>query len=85
MILNVGHSCCMSTPRSGTFTGFVIGATLAAIAYGALIAVVAAGMGHGPREVGDILITLFEGLFVCLVGGAIGAGVGALVSKGDHR
>jgi hypothetical protein len=81
---NVGHSSCMSTPRSGTFTGFVIGAVVAAIAFGALIAVMAAGMGHGPHEVGDVLFTLFQGLFVCLIGGAIGAGVGALVSKGNR-
>jgi hypothetical protein len=74
----------MNTPRSGTFTGFVIGATVAAIAFGVLIAMLIAGIGHGPPEVGDILFTLFEGLFVCLIGGAIGAGVGKLVSKGDR-
>ena len=63
----------MSTPRSRTFSGFVIGATLAAIAFGVLIAMLIAGIGHPPHDVGDILVTLFEGLFVCLLGGAIGA------------
>ena len=76
----------MSTPRSGTFTGFVIGAALAAIAYGAFIAALRSGMGLlSSFDAGDILDALPEGLFVCLLGGAIGAGVGALVSKADRR
>ena len=75
----------MSTPRNGTLTGFVAGATLAAIAFVVLIAILASGIGHLPHDAGDILFTLFEGLFVCLLGGAIGAGVGALVSRGDRQ
>ena len=75
----------MSTPRNSTFTGFVAGAALAAIAFVVLIGEVAAGIGHGPSDAGDILFTLFEGLLVCLIGGAIGAGVGALFGKGDRR
>jgi hypothetical protein len=75
----------MNKPLSGTFKGFVIGAGVALVAFGVLIAALIAGIGHGPPELGDILFTLFEGLFVCLVGGAIGAGVGALVSKAGGR
>jgi hypothetical protein len=75
----------MNAPRSKTFTGFVIGAAVAAVAFGVLIVVLTAGIGHGPTELGDMLFTLFEGLFVCLVGGAIGAGVGKLVSKGERQ
>jgi hypothetical protein len=75
----------MSTPRSGTFRGFVIGATLAGIGFGIIIAMLVAGIGHGQSDVGDVLATLLEGLFVCLIGGAIGAGIGAFVSKGDHQ
>jgi hypothetical protein len=74
----------MSTPRSRTSTGFVIGAGLAATVFVALIAALASGIGHLPHDVGDILVTLFEGLFVCLVGGAVGAGIGALFTKGDR-
>jgi hypothetical protein len=62
-----------------------MGATVAAIIFGVFVAMLVAGIGHGPHEVGDILATLFEGLFVCLIGGGIGAGVGALLSKGDRR
>jgi hypothetical protein len=81
----VGHSFCMSTPRSGTFKGLVIGAALAAMAFGAIIAVLTARLGHFPHNAGRILFILFEGLFVCLLGGAIGASVGAFVSSGGRR
>ena len=77
----VGHSFCMSKPRSGTLNGFLIGGTVAAIAYGVLLVMLAVVLGHGP----DILFTLFEGLLFCLIGGAIGAGVGTLVQKGGRR
>jgi hypothetical protein len=75
----------MNTPRSGTFSGFVIGAGLAAIAFGALIAVLTSRLAHLPHDVGRILFILSEWLFVCLLGGAIGAGVGAFVSRGGRR
>ena len=66
----------MSTPRSGKFSGFIIGATVAAIAFAVLVAVLYTELlGHPPEKVGDILFALFEGLLVCLIGGAIGAGV----------
>jgi hypothetical protein len=74
----------MSTPRSGTFTGFVIGAGLAAIAFVALMAVMASGIGHLPHDASDILGALIEGLFICIVGGGVGAGIGALFSKGNR-
>jgi hypothetical protein len=81
----VGHSFCMNAPRSGTCKGFVFGAALAAIAFGALIAALTSRIGHLPHDAGRILFILFEGLFVCLLGGAIGAGVGAFVSRGGRR
>ncbi len=75
----------MNTPRSGTFKGSVIGAGVAAIAFGALIAVMTSRLGHFPHNAGRVLFIIFEGLFVCLLGGAIGAGVGAFVSRGGRR
>ena len=75
----------MNTPRSGAFKGLVIGAGLAAIAFGALIAVLTSRIGHFPHDAGRILFILFEELFVCLLGGAIGAGVSAFVSRGGRR
>lgn len=63
----------------------MVGVIGAAVAFAVVIAALIAGIGHGPHELGDILFTLFEGLFVCLLGGAIGAGVGRLVSKGDRQ
>lgn len=75
----------MNTPRRGTFNGFVIGAVLAAIAFGALIAAMLFRLGHFPHVAGRILFILFEGLSVTLLGGAIGAGVGAFVSRGGRR
>jgi len=67
------------------FNGFIIGAALAAIAFGALIAVLTSRLGHLPHNAGRILFIFFEGLLVCLLGGAIGAGVGAFVSRGGRR
>ena len=75
----------MNTPRSCIFNGFVIGAALAAIAFGALIAMVISRLGHFPHIAGRILFILFEWVFVCVFGGGIGAGVGAFVSKGGRR
>jgi hypothetical protein len=75
----------MSTPRSGTSNRFIIGAALAAIAFGALIAALTSRIGHLPHDAGRILFILFEGLFACLLAGAIGAGVGAFVSRGGRR
>jgi hypothetical protein len=75
----------MNAPRSSTFKGFVIGAALTAIGFGAVIAALAARIGHFPHNAGRILFILFEELFVCLLGGAIGAGIGAFVSRGGRR
>jgi hypothetical protein len=74
----------MNRPRSATFNGFVIGAALAATAFGALVAAVVVRLGH-LHHVSHILWILFEGLLVCVLGGAIGAGVGAFVSRGGRR
>ncbi len=78
----VGHTV-LSTPRSGTFAGSYPGDT-AGIAFVVLVAVVSARWVI-CHDAGDILFALIEEIYVCLVGGAIGAGVGALVGKGGSR
>ena len=47
-----GIGFCMNTPRRGAFNGFVIGAALAAIAFGALIAAIVFRLGHFPQVAG---------------------------------
>lgn len=74
----------MKTPRNGTFNGFMIGAAVGAIAFGALIAAMVFRLGHFPHVAGRILFILIEGLLVSLTGGGIGAGVGAFVSRGGR-
>ena len=81
----MANSFCMNTSQSSTFKGFLIGAALAATGFGALIAMPIFRLGHFPHNPGRILFILFEWLFVCLLGGAIGAGVGAFVSGGGRR
>lgn len=75
----------MNAPWSGTFKGLAIGAALAAMAFGAIIAVMTSRLGHFPHNSGRILFILLEGLFACLLGGAIGAGIGGFVSRGGRR
>jgi hypothetical protein len=51
----------MNSSRNGTFNGSVIGAALAAIAFGALIVVLTSKIGHLPHDARRILFISLRG------------------------